>query len=553
MLLFLSLATGANNSLECETPIMTARNLLFILIVAVVAGGAFVLLLDGAEDPSVDLVVIFTSDLHGQVEPCRNETGSMVGGLSRIAAASAAIGATADGALLLSAGDDLTGPLYSTFGGEPELRAMTLAGYDAACPGNHEFDYGAATYWNATHHAGYPVVCANIVPAGMVQPSVVLDAAGVKVGVFGLMTPDLTRLSRPGDGVEVDPDVTGVAARTAADLREQGAEIVVALTHTGAELDREVARSVAGIDLIVGGHDHIYANETVEGPGGWKTVIVSDGTRGERLGVFRFTYAGAGIEDPSWEWVFLDNTTPADPAVDALLAPYLLKQTVVSGGPAGTLAAPLDLRRSTVRGGEAAAGNLIADAWRAALPGAEIALVNGGSIRGDTILPAGPLSREDLDTILPFENRLVAVNLTGRQVQQALEVSAAALSEETSGVASGGFLQVSGLAYIIDAGATPYTVTYDGDGTPHVVHPGNRIKTISITSDDTATPLDENRTYRVVMSEFTAGGGDGYDVCKGVAVTALEIYDIDPVLEYLREASPAAPVVEGRITVINVT
>jgi 2',3'-cyclic-nucleotide 2'-phosphodiesterase (5'-nucleotidase family) len=531
---------------------MIPRYLFFVLIIAVVAGGAFVLLPGGAEDPSVDLVVLFTSDLHGQVEPYWNETGSLVGGFSRIAATSAAIGATADGALLLSAGDDLTGPLYSRFGGEPELRAMTLAGYDAACPGNHEFDYGAATYWNATPYAGYPVVSANLVPAGAVQPSVVLDTAGVKVGVFGLMTPDLPRLSLPGDGVVVDPNVTGVAARTVADLREQGAEIVIALTHTGAELDREVARSVAGIDLIVGGHDHIYVNETVEGPGGWETVIVSDGTRGERLGVFRFTYAGAGIEDPSWEWVFLDNTTPADPAVDAFLAPYLLEQAV-GNGTVGTLAAPLDLRKSTVRGGEAAAGNLIADAWRAALPGVDIAFANGGSIRGDTILPAGPLSHEDLETILPFENRLVAVNLTGRQVQQALEVSAAALSEETSGVASGAFLQVSGLACTIDAGATPYTVTYDGDGTPHVVHPGNRVKTISITSGDTAAPLDENRTYQVVMSEFTAGGGDGYDVFERAAVTALEIYDIDPVLEYLREASPAAPVVEGRITVINAT
>lgn len=531
---------------------MIPRNLFFVVIIAVVAGGAFVLLPDGAEDPSLDLVVIFTSDLHGQAEPYQNETGSLVGGLSRIAATSAAIGATADGALLLSAGDDLTGPLYSRFGGEPELRAMTLAGYDAACPGNHEFDYGAATYWNATRHAGYPVVSANLVPAGAVQPSVVLDAAGVKVGVFGLMTPDLARLSRPGDGVAVDPDVTGVAARATAELREQGAEIVIALTHTGAELDREVARSVAGIDLIVGGHDHTYVNETVEGPGGWETVIVSGGTRGERLGVFRFTYAGGGIEDPSWEWVFLDNTTPADPAVDALLALYPLEQSA-AGGTVGTLAAPLDLRRSTVRCGEAAAGNLIADAWRAALPGAEIAFVNGGSIRGDTILPAGPLSGEDLETILPFGNQLVVVNLTGRQVQQALEVSAAALSEETSGVPSGGFLQVGGLACTIDAGATPYTVTYDGNGTPQVVHPGDRVKTVSITSGGTVAPLDENRTYRVVMSEFTAGGGDGYDVCKEGVVTALEVSDIDPVLEYLREASPVAPAVEGRITVVNAT
>ena len=534
---------------------MKPRYLLILLLAAAVAGGLFFLLPAGDGDPSVDLVVIFTSDLHGQVEPYLNETGCMVGGLSRIATISREFEGAADGVLLLSAGDDLTGTMYSTFEGEPELRAMTLAGYDAACPGNHEFDYGAATYWNATRHAGFPIVCANLIHSGngTVQPSAILDAGGVKVGVFGLMTPDLARLSRPGDGVRVDPDLAEVAARTVADLRAEGAAIVIALTHTGMELDREVARSVAGIDLIVGGHDHIYANETVEGPGGWKTIIVSDGMRGERIGVLRFTCTGTGITDPSWKWVFLDETVPADPAVDALLASYLQEHRAAVNGTAGVLAAPLDLRRSAVRGGEAAAGNLVADAWRAAVPGADIALVNGGGIRGDTIIPAGPLSREDLETILPFQNRLVAVSLTGGQIRQALEISAAALSEETSGVASGGFLQVSGLAFTIDAGATPYTATYDADGTPHVVHPGNRVRNVSVTFDGTTAPLEDGRTYRVVMSGFTAGGGDGYALFMGADVAAPGVSDIDPVLEYLRVNVPAAPTVEGRITVVNAT
>ena len=534
---------------------MKPRYLLVLLLAVAVAGWLFFLLPAGDGDPSADLVVIFTSDLHGQVEPYQNETGCMVGGIARIATISRAFGAAADDALLLSAGDDLTGTMYSTFGGEPELRAMTLAGYDAACPGNHEFDYGAPTYWNATDHAGFPIVCANLIPSGgrAVRPSAILDAGGVKVGVFWLMTPDLARVSRPGDGVRVDPDLAGVAARTAADLRAEGAAVVIALTHTGVELDREVARSVAGIDLIVGGHDHIYANETVEGPGGWKTVIVSDGMRGERGGVLRFTCTGTGITDPSWEWVFLDETVPADPAVDALLAPYLPEHRAAVNGTAGVLAAPLDLRRSAVRGGEAAAGNLVADAWRAALPGADIALVNGGGIRGDTVIPAGPLSRDDVETILPFQNRLVAVNLTGGQIRQALEISAAALSEEMSGVASGGFLQVSGLAFTIDAGATPYTATYDPDGTPHVVHPGSRVRDVSVTSSGTVAPLRDGRTYRVVTSEFVAGGGDGYALFEGGDVAALGVYDIDPVIEYLRVNVPAAPAVEGRITVVNAT
>jgi 5'-nucleotidase len=269
--------------------------------------------------------------------------------------------------------------------------------------------------------------------------------------------------------------------------------------------------------------------------------------------VLRFTCTGTGITDPSWEWVFLDETVPADPAVDALLAPYLPEHRAAVNGTVGVLAAPLDLRRSAVRGGEAAAGNLVADAWRAALPGADIALVNGGGIRGDTVIPAGLFSREDLETILPFQNRLVAVNLTGGQIRQALEISAAALSEETSGIASGGFLQVSGLAFTIDAGATPYTATYHPDGTPHVLYPGSRVRDVSVTLNGTTASLQDGRTYRVVTSEFVAGGGDGYALFEGADVAALGVCDIDPVLEYLRVNVPAAPAVEGRITVVNAT
>lgn len=175
-------------------------------------------------------------------------------------------------------------------------------------------------------------------------------------------------------------------------------------------------------------------------------------------------------------------------------------------------------------------------------------------IRGETVLPAGPLSYRDLNTIVPFGNRLVVVDLTGEQVRQALEVSAAALSPEVSGVASGGFLQVSGLAFVIDAGATPYTVTYGEDGVPQVLHRGDRVGNVSVTSGSTTTPLDDGRIYRVVMNEFVAGGGDGYPiVTAGTNVTGLGVYDIDPVAEYLRRNSPATPAAGGRIAVVNAT
>jgi len=530
-----------------------------ILVIIIVVAGWFIFSgLPAPENQSVSLAIMTTSDLQSQVEPYPNETGSSVGGFARISGVQQQIRADADGALLISSGDDLTGTLFDLYAGQPEMESLSQAGYDVVCPGNHEFDFGWEKYRNATGFAEFPIVCANMhiddpVLASTILPSVMLEVSGVKVGVFGLMTPDLARISSPGEGISVDPDLVGISDRMTRDLRSQGADLVIAVTHIGSEDDRKIAESVSGIDLIVGGHDHSYVYDTVEGPGGWKTIVVQDGMRGERLGVLRFSYAGKGIQNPEWGWIWLGNSSPSDPEVEKIIIPYLAEYRTLLGEPVGVTTTPLDTRISIVRSGEAAAGNLIADAWRAWFPGSRIAFINGGGIRGDTIYPAGNLTYQTLYEILPYRDEIVEITMTGKDIRQALECSASSLGPNETGIDSGGFLQVSGLFYTIDMNGTSYMATYNGSVLVTMENPGSRVTGITVEEPDGSwVPLSDEQVYTVLVNSWLAGGGDGYWIFSGQENQVYTtVYDIDPVAEYIRAESPVSPAVEGRIVILQ--
>jgi len=515
--------------------------------------------LPAAAETPVCLVVITTSDLQSRLAPYTNETGNSVGGMSRISATVQQIRTGADGVLLVSSGDDMIGHFYHTFQGEPEMRAMTAAGYDLVCPGNHDLDFGDETYANALGYAGFPVVCANIEPdnatlAKAILPSVMLTRAGVRIGVFGLMTLDLALLSVGGADVSVNPDVTGVAQATADRLRSEGADLVIAVTHTGSLLDRTISEEVYGIDLIVGGYDYINLYETVIGPHGWRTIIVQDGMKGERLGLLRFTYAGGGIDDPVWTTVYLDNSTGSDPAIDALLQPYYERYNASMGQQIGETMIPIDARRSMVRTGEAAMGNLIADAWRGWFPDADVALVNGGSIRSDRIHPAGAISYRMVAEILPYDNTIIRTGMTGNEIMRTLEMSASALGPNDTGIGSGGFLQVSGLCMTIDMERPAYSAIYENGTVQEVQNPGSRVANVSVEQNGTWIPLDPDTEYVVLINQWLAGGGDGYTVFSPLPeedVYDTGVYDRDALFAYIRKHSPIAPAVEERIDVIN--
>jgi 2',3'-cyclic-nucleotide 2'-phosphodiesterase (5'-nucleotidase family) len=516
--------------------------------------------LDADASSPRELAILATSNLQSQVVPFKTTPdGPPQGGLERISALSKKVKATADGALLLSMGDDLMGPFYHLFGGEPEMRAMTLAGYDAVCPGSHEFDRGWRAYLNATKHAGFLILCANLEIQdpefrSAIRPSMLLNVSGIEIGLFGLIAPDLPRMTQVDEDLSVNTNVESVASEQVSCLRRQGADLVIAISHMGSVRDEDLARKVSGIDLIAGGHDQAFANTSVEGPDGWRTLVVQHGMGGESIGLLRCTCGGrgGGIENPSWEIVVLNESLGYDPAVREYLAPFVEDYQNRLSREIGSSAVDLDARERSMRSREMPLGNLIADAWLAWFRQADLAAVNGGGVRGDRIYSRGPISYLTLKTILPFDDTLVLVNMTGMQIKQMLEVSAAALDPGETGVEEGAFLQVAGIRFKIDRRAQPFVATYDGRNLKEMISPGSRVREIFLQKNGTLEPLDEQKEYQVLISSWTAQGGDGFYLFEDMPAEKkfdTTVLDWDPVAAYIEEKSPVYPKEEGRIEI----
>ena len=508
------------------------------------------------------IAIMTTADLQSCITPYTvDDDGKQltVGGLERIASAAKKIRSQVDGALLLSSGDDLIPPLFSIFHGEPEMRGMSLAGYDIVAPGNHEFDIGAATYKDALNFATFPLVSANLIIEDQelrdrILPYIIKKMEHMKVGVFGMMTPDFLKVCSPGDGTTVNQDIISVAQKAVDSLLKEKCDLIIALTHIGIELDRQLAKKVAGIDIIVGGHDHQYFYETCG-----NTIIVQDGVRGEYLGVLRFTFTDGEIVNPAWEKILLDSTVGYEPKIRHLIAPYMAKYKDRLGQVIGKSSFGLDARKDVVRMHESNLGNFIADSWLAWFTHADIALVNSGAIRGDKVYPAGPITYLTVKEIIPFRDEVVSVEMNGADLKQLLEISASALRVQGDGcpdnsrAGSGGFFQVAGLRITIDLSKPSFCAVYLERGISQLTSPGSRISKVEVYLNGSWTPLAPSATYTVLVNKWTVSGGDGYYIFlrEDIPKENTTMFSTDILAGYIKRHTPISPRIEGRIDFVN--
>ena len=508
------------------------------------------------------IAIMTTADLQSCIIPYPvnlNGRKITVGGLERIASVAKKIRSQVDGALLLSSGDDMIAPLFSMFQGEPEMRGMSLAGYDIVTPGNHEFDNGAKVYRDALNFADFDVVSANLIVrdsklAKRIKPYVIKRVAGIKVGVFGLMTPDLLRICRLDSEVNVNQDIISVAQNAVNDLTDKGCDIIIGLTHIGTGLDRKLAKKVKGIDIIVGGHSHEYIHEMVG-----NTIIVQDGARGRYLGVLKFTFKDGRIINPVWKRIFLDSTAGCDNEIHDLMAQYMQKYKRSLGQVIGESTVDLDARKAVVRSRESNLGDLIADSWLEWFTDADVALVNGGSIRGDKIYPRGKITYLTVNEILAFRNEVIKVKMSGAELKQALEVSASALRVKGDGCqdiyrpASGGFFQIGGLRVTIDLTRPPFCAVYSGKSISRIINPGSRIVSVKVYRNEAWVPLDLSATYTVLVNGWTARGGDGHYIFlkKDILKKHTTVFTTDILANYIQRHIRISPRVEERINFVE--
>ena len=498
------------------------------LLIAILAAAACAAPLrhDGLpSDPEVRITLLQINDVY-TLDPV--DEGRR-GGMARLATLVKRIRRENPATVMVLGGDTLSPSVASTLlQGRHMIAGLNALGLDLATFGNHEFDFGPTVLAERMRESKFVWVSANVLdrsdgrPFGGAQREVMLTLAGVRVGVFGLTTAEVVKSSSPGPGVEVREPIAA-AREVSHDLRQRGAQVIVAVTHLDMREDRAMAER-ADVDLILGGHEHepLIVEEG-------KTLITKAGADARYLVQVDLWLGRDGRRrERSWTFHEIGPRLTPDPDVAAVAKSFdaqVSRELDVVVGQAGV---PLEARRSRVRTQETNLGDFIADAFRARMK-TDVALINGGGIRGDRIVPAGPLSRRDVVAVLPFANVVVSVELTGRALRTALEQGLARLDRE-----GGGFLQVSGLTLTLDP-SRPV---------------GQRVVAVEVGG----APLDAARRYQVAVVDYVANGGDGITAFR----EAQMIVDAESgplaaevLLQAVAAAGTIAPAVDGRIRILS--
>lgn len=437
------------------------------------------------------LRVLETTDFHGAILPSGRERRSQrpIGGAEAVATWIRKLRAeNPEGTVLLDGGDMFQGTMVSNLQfGRPVVDHMNHLDYTAAAIGNHEFDWTADTLVNRIQQMRFSALGANIIerrtkkrPWWAKADTTVLRR-GMRVGVVGLAYPGTPRVTMPAyvAHLRFDDDST-VAAQVAARLRKAGASVVLGVGHIPGETDssRKVSGDLQrlaeapGIDAWFGGHSHNVIDDVVAG----KPVMIA-GAHGQWLAVCDM------VMDPvrrtvvesrhRMVQVFGDEPTP-----DTLWAGYVRRWNSevgrIAAEPMGQNETALDRRRP-----ESTIGDFICDAMRWASK-ADFALQNPGCMRAD--LDAGEILRGEVYAIMPFDNTIVVLEMTGADVRLALEQA----------LRGDRITQVSGLRYAFDASRPALS----------------RITELTLAD---GTPIDPARTYQVAANNFMASGGDQYD------------------------------------------
>jgi 5'-nucleotidase / UDP-sugar diphosphatase len=478
---------------------------------------------------TVQLTILHINDLHGHLLPYNDknigETRAVGGAACMARLIAEERSRNPDGTLLLAAGDMFHGtPISNEFRGQSVIAVMNYLRFDAMAIGNHEFDWGLNILEQLAAAAAFPFLSANLQERQgrglpLLKPYVTLTRKDLKIAVIGVTTPDTAFITKPDyvSGLTFQRP-SQVLPPLIREVRANGADLVVLLSHLGLDADRETAENVSGIDVIVGGHSHTAVTHSLRVK---ETIIVQAGAYGAYLGVLELKVDPSThkIVDYTGEnelkTVFADPGDPVDEKVAGIVGRFDDQIRTEFARVVGE--ATVDLMRSY--NDESNVGDLICDALRET-SGVDIAFQNGGGIRAD--IPKGKITLEQVYTLLPFDNVLVVMDLTGNQIRQILEQNAD--SEHA-------ILQISGMA-------VQYDIT-------RAV--GSRITEVNV-ADKT---LEPGKSYRVATNDFLAAGGDQYSTFKDGKNPVYGSSLRDVFAAYLTRHSPVHPELQKRIVFFN--
>lgn len=465
------------------------------------------------------ITIVHTNDTHARIKDNV--------GFAKIAAKVKELKKNIGNVLVLDAGDTFHGQTIATIPrGESVVDVMNAIGYDAMVPGNHDFNYGQDRLVELAGMAKFPIISANVVKTDgttLLKPYIIKEINGVKIGIFGLSTPETVYKTHPDNvkGLTFKNPIETAKAMVA-ELKDK-TDIIIALSHLGLDASSEftsemVAKQVNGIDIIVDGHSHTVLNEGMKVN---DTLIVQTGEYDNNLGTVNFTYKDGKINIINAK-LFNKNTLAniaEDTEIQKIIKSVEDENKKITEVVVGKTDVKLLGERANVRTGETNLGNLITEAMLK-VTGADLAFTNGGGIRAS--IDIGEITKGEVITVLPFGNYVVTKEVKGSDILAALEVGVKDYPN-----ASGGFPHIAGMTFKFDpakkAGSRVYEVKING------------------------SPLDKNKTYKMATNDFTAAGGDNYTMFKAYPITG-EYDSLDVILaNYIQKYGTANVKVDGRV------
>ena len=463
--------------------------ILLILIISVTVTGVQA----NKGDGTVSLQIITVNDFHGALM----ESGKNPGAAKLATFLASARQQNPEGTLLLAAGDMMQGSIDSNLlYGKPVIDIMNVIGVDAMTLGNHEFDWNVNLLEERINHSRFPYVCANLIDQrtgkspGFVKPYIVVEREGIKIGIIGIATPETAIKTNPKMIVNyIFADPVSTVSALIPEIKEHGADLIIVLTHLDSFINKsgqvsgdaaKLAQHFPNIQAVISGHSHqVVAGMVNEVP------VVQAGQYGRFIGKLEITVnaANRNVETTVASVVAVDGSIlQADSTVMSNLEQSLKETEPIKQKVAGQTTYALEHDRNDSN--ETILGQWLTDTMRNNA-GAEVAFYNTGGIRKG--IAPGVITMGNLYEVIPFDNTICTVELTGKQIMKVLEYG---LMNHKIGM-----VQYSGLK-----------VTYNSQSSPD--------RQIVAVMAGTGKPLELDQVYTVAINDFLAAGGDGFTMLQ---------------------------------------
>ncbi|XP_045472660.1 mannosylglucosyl-3-phosphoglycerate phosphatase isoform X3 [Harmonia axyridis] len=405
--------------------------------------------------------------------------------------------------LVLFSGDAFSPSMLSTFTkGEQMVPVLNEIGTHCAVLGNHDFDHGLQVLSQWVPKCKFPWLMSNVLdnetgrPLGEGRITHVVHWAGHRIGLIGLVEKEwLETLATINPDETTFFDFCEAGQKLGNQLREEGCDYIIALTHMRTPNDIKLAENCDQIDLILGGHDHVFEVLHVNGK-----YIIKSGTDFRNFSKIsvNFEKTSSGRPEVAIEEVQVTSAFPEDPVLKEIVEKYTSVIESKMNDVLGCFSVPLDGRFTAIRTSESNLGNWVCDVVLAAT-GAELVILNSGTFRSDQVHPAGDFTMRDLTNIIPMRDPIVVLKVKGEDLLAALENGVSMYPK-----LEGRFPQVAGISFAFDPSKPP----------------GQRVDLALVRIGDEYLQLKQD--YKLATKSYLHNGRDGFTMFENAEVLVDE-------------------------------